>query len=141
MPHIVIDTNVYIDWLNARKYEALVLRRDAVRHLSAVVWMELSAGAMDSRNRRTVEGFTAPFISAGRILLPSAVNFAEAGSVLARLRGELDYDPAGLQSIVGDVLIALSARSIGAVVYTQNERDFTAIQRVRAFRFVVVDPG
>jgi hypothetical protein len=32
------------------------------------------------------------------------------------------------------VLIALSARSIGATVVTQNERDFRAIQTIRPFR-------
>ena len=37
-------------------------------------------------------------------------------------------------SIVNDVLIALSARSIGATVVTQNERDYRAIQFVRPFQ-------
>jgi predicted nucleic acid-binding protein len=34
-------------------------------------------------------------------------------------------------------LIALSARSIGATVVTQNERDYRAIQAVRPFRLVI----
>ena len=40
-------------------------------------------------------------------------------------------------SIVNDVLIALSARSIGATVVTQNESDYRAIQAVRAFQLQV----
>jgi hypothetical protein len=32
----------------------------------------------------------------------------------------------------------LSARSIGATVITQNERDFTAIQSIRPFKLSVV---
>ena len=39
--------------------------------------------------------------------------------------------------LVNDVLIALSARSIGASVITQNERDFAAIQSVRPFKLLV----
>jgi hypothetical protein len=38
----------------------------------------------------------------------------------------------------GTVLIALSARSIGAAVVTQNESDYRAIQANRPFRLVVV---
>jgi predicted nucleic acid-binding protein len=39
---------------------------------------------------------------------------------------------------VNDVLIALSARTIGAIVYTQNGRDFAAIQSVRQFKLALV---
>ncbi len=41
-------------------------------------------------------------------------------------------------SIVNDVLIALSARSIGATVVTQNEGHYRAIQAVRPFQLVEV---
>lgn len=41
-------------------------------------------------------------------------------------------------TIVNDVLIALSARSIGATVVTQNESHYRAIQAIRPFRLVVV---
>ena len=37
-----------------------------------------------------------------------------------------------------DVLIALSARSIGATIVTQNEGHFRAIQAVSPFQLVVV---
>ena len=41
-------------------------------------------------------------------------------------------------SLVNDVLIALSARSIGATVVTNNASDFAAIRDVRAFKLTVV---
>jgi predicted nucleic acid-binding protein len=37
------------------------------------------------------------------------------------------------------VLIALSARSIGATVVTQNQRHFRAIVAVRPFQLVIVE--
>ena len=41
-------------------------------------------------------------------------------------------------SLVNDVLIALSARSIGATVVTNNMRDFAAIREVRPFELTIV---
>jgi hypothetical protein len=37
MRRVVIDTNLYSDWLNAGRHEALLFQRDAVKYLSAVV--------------------------------------------------------------------------------------------------------
>jgi len=45
---------------------------------------------------------------------------------------------ASAYGLVNDVLIALSARSVGAVVITQTERDFEAIQAIRSFKLAVV---
>jgi predicted nucleic acid-binding protein len=45
---------------------------------------------------------------------------------------------AGSPSLVNDVLIALSARAIGATVLTSNARDFAAIREVRSFSLTVV---
>jgi predicted nucleic acid-binding protein len=64
--------------------------------------------------------------------------FAEAGHVLRRLQVERGYNLAAGHSIVPDVLIALSARSIGATVVTRNESDYRAIQSVRPFPLFVV---
>jgi predicted nucleic acid-binding protein len=41
MRRLVFDTNVCIDWINAGRHEAVIFQREAVRHLSAVVVMEL----------------------------------------------------------------------------------------------------
>jgi predicted nucleic acid-binding protein len=48
MRRAVIDTNLYIDWLNAGRHEDVLFRRDAVKYLSAVVMLELYAGAVPS---------------------------------------------------------------------------------------------
>lgn len=82
------------------------------------------------------------FDRAGRILVPSRVVFAEAGETLSRLPLGAGYDMRGTQSIVNHILIALSARSIGSIVVTQNERDYRAIERIKRFRLSVVEsPG
>lgn len=78
------------------------------------------------------------FRRAGRILLPTASVYEEAGEVLRLLQTEMDYNLEGAFSLTNDVLIALSARSIGATVLTQNRSDFEAIRAIRPFRLALV---
>jgi predicted nucleic acid-binding protein len=138
MRRVILDTNLYIDWLNAGRHEAVLFQRDAVKYMSAVVLMELLAGAFAARDRKLLSGLTATFTKVGRILTPSAAVYEEAGDVLRRLQTSGGSNLARASSLVNDVLIALSARSIGATVITQNERDFFAIQGIRPFKLAVV---
>jgi predicted nucleic acid-binding protein len=135
---LVVDTNVYVDWMNAGRHEAVLFEKGAVKYLSAVVLMELRAGAFRPADRRLLAHVQTAFEKAGRLVVPSATVFAEAGEALRRLQSEKGYNLASTPSLVGDVLIALSARAIGAVVITQNERDFRAIQSVRPFSLEIV---
>ena len=61
MQRVFIDTNIYIDWLNEGLYETDIFQRDAVKHLSAVVMMELAAGAFSLRDRRLVREISSAF--------------------------------------------------------------------------------
>lgn len=110
MRRLVIDTNVYVEWLNGRRHEALVFQPDAVKYLSAVVLMELRAGAFSPGDRRALRRLEAAFARAGRLLAPPRAVFADAGDTLRRLQAEHGYDVTARHSIVNDVLIALSAR-------------------------------
>ena len=138
MRRVVIDTNIYVDWLNAGRHENIVFQRNSIKHLSAVVLMELRAGAFTLRDRRLVQRVESAFARAGRILVPSRIVFVEAGDALRRLHASRGVRLETSHSIVNDVLIALSARSIGATVVTQNEGHYRAIQAVRSFELVVI---
>lgn len=133
----VADTNLYIDWLNEGRHEAALFQRGTIRYLSAVVMMELSAGARSLRDRKLLRTLFSAFRRAGRILLPTASHYEEAGEVLRRLRTEMSYNVSGAYSLCNDVLIAVSARSIGATVITQNQADFEAIRTLRSFKLAV----
>jgi Predicted nucleic acid-binding protein, contains PIN domain len=100
--------------------------------------MELRAGAVSPDDRRIVQRIQAKFAGARRILVPSGTVFVEAGDVLRQLRLKRGFNIGNARSIVNDVLIALSARSIGATVATQNERDYRAIQSISPFHLLVV---
>jgi predicted nucleic acid-binding protein len=131
--------NIYIDWFNTGRHEEIQFQRDTVKHLSAVVLMELCAGGFSSSDRRLVQRVERAVAKAGRILVPSRAVFAEAGDALRRLQADRGYHIEISHSIVADVLIALSARSIGAAVVTQNERHYRAIQAIRPFQLVIIE--
>ena len=127
-----MDTNVYIDWLNHGLYSELLFQSGAVKFMSAVVLMELFAGAHALKDRRLVRRLQSAFDKADRVLTPTEKVLVEAGHTL-RLLAEREGYSGSSRGIAQDVLIALSARSIGAAVVTQNARDFRAIARVRPF--------
>jgi len=137
MRRVVIDSNVYVDWINRGQHEQVLFQRETVKYLSAVVLMELRAGAFSERDRRLLQRLETAFERAGRVLPPSRTVFAEAGDALRRLQADRGYNIGASHSIANDVLIALSARSIGATVVTQNERDYRAIQAVKPFRLLI----
>jgi predicted nucleic acid-binding protein len=138
---LVIDTNLYVDWINSGHFGEFLFEPGAVKYLSAVVLMELRAGAFGAADRRLVRRLQAAFEKAGRLLVPTGAVFDEAGETLRRLQAERGYNLAASHSIVNDVLIALSARTTGAVVVTQNGRDFRAIRAIRPFHLEVVPAG
>lgn len=121
----MLDTNVYIDWLNAGEHERWLKGGDLVRHLSAVVLMELLAGATTVRAQRAVSLIARTHERVGRTVNPSRDAWARAGTVLRRLQA------AGREtrraSLVNDVLIALNAREIGATLMTRDVSDHVAI--------------
>jgi predicted nucleic acid-binding protein len=81
--------------------------------------------------------FVRAYRAGGRLLVPDADIFDQAGRTLQGLR------VAGREirraSLVNDVLIALSARSAGATVYTADE-DYKAILSVVDFKLEMVAP-
>ena len=99
--------------------------------------MELRAGAFSRLDRRRLMGVESAFARAGRIVVPSRTVFAEAGEALSRL-AKRGFAVGSTHSIVNDALIALSARSIGATVVTQNEKDYRTIESVAPFQLEVV---
>ncbi len=136
MKRTLLDTNVYIDWLNDGLREELVLGSGRVRILSAIVLMELRAGATTPRALRAVETLSRAYTKAQRLVAPPPALYAEAGRVLAGLRKS--GRDVRRSSLVADTLIALTARSVGATVVTRDASDFKAIRAHVEFSFELV---
>ncbi len=131
MKKIILDTNIYIDWMNRGAREPLMLATGMVRYLSAVVLMELRAGAHGRGGRLAVDQIARGYRAAGRLIAPTEIVYDRAGSLLRKLK--LAGREVRSASLVNDVLIALTARQRGATVLTANTSDFEAIRELEPF--------
>lgn len=130
MRKVLLDTNVYVDWLNRGHREPLLVGPGLVRYLSAVVYMELRAGASTPSARRALLQLVAGYQRGGRLVAPSQAIFERAGQLLPALKARgRDVRKA---SLVNDVLIALTARSLGATLVTADT-DFEDLQPLLDF--------
>ncbi len=135
---VVLDTDLYMDWLNKGAHEELFSGPGLVRYLPAVVHMELGAGAATRGAQRALDKLVRTYRSVGRMILLDAQAFDVAGDTLRKLRQR--GTEVRRASLVNDLLIALSARSVGATVMTADA-DYEAIRAVLDFRFELVKRG
>jgi len=140
---ILVDTSVYIEALRDRAFAATfrpIYERGIPRtHLSSVVAQELLAGARTVAHRRLAQGLIEPFERARRVVTPTHPIWCEAGLLLSQLwRDAPSFRSAIRAGLVNDVLIALTARAIGATVLTRNRVHFEMIRRVRGVGVEIV---
>jgi len=124
---ILFDSSLYINAL--RGDGALLLERWARKTplwLSAVVLEELYAGA-GTEDHRTLARLERDFERAGRTLVPSLSDWANAGKMLARLAQRYGHERIGRSRLTNDALIAASAARMGILVLTANQRDFARL--------------
>ena len=137
----LLDSNVYIDSFNDevfgtgfRAFHAKALPRLI---LSAVVAHELLVGANDAARLRSLRrNFLEPFRSRRRIHVPSRSTWELAARIDRGLRVRREHAARlGRRSFFNDMLIAATARELGAVVITRNLSDFGVIARVVQIQF------
>ncbi|MBI5101592.1 MAG: type II toxin-antitoxin system VapC family toxin [Nitrospirae bacterium] len=132
----VLDTSVYIPFL-----------RDGIMHphfpedfvspllyMSSVVISELFAGAHDSQSIKLLDKLYQTFQDVGRLIVPNDKDWRQTGGIIAKCRKKYGYDSTYLSRLQNDILIACSARRIGAFVLTKNEKDFVRIREFLDFR-------
>ena len=131
---IVYDTNVYIELLRSKRFaESFRSRYEAnipVTFFSSVVVQELLAGATDQLKLAAAVGLFRPFERTRRIVTPTHVVWRDAGRLLGEMRvTRRDRKDKLTGSFINDLLIALSARGIGARLVTLNSDDFATIRK------------
>jgi len=143
VPKHLIDTDLYIDLIQSGKTLPIIRELYAKEapgiYFSSVVAQELLAGARSPTGRKHVETLLAPFERAGRVVTRSHRQWKEAGNMLARLLESRRDLKSKLPALVNDCLVALSARALGATLYTKNRDDFTLLQTIRRFSLVIVN--
>jgi len=107
--------------------------------MSSVVFAELYAGAKDRTTVQLLERLYRTFDRLNRVLTPDKQVWFETAQVLQQLGIRHGFEATGLARLTHDVLISLTARKIGAVVFTRNRRDFERIRELRDFQLRVYD--
>lgn len=128
----ILDTSVYIDNLRSGRFKQEILDLKLVVRCSAVVLAELSRGARSREMRRFVDGLAKNL----RIIAPTEREWIESGKIVCHLIAERGYEVNKTREIHFDVLIALTARRIGAYLITCNSKDFIAIQKYVGFELM-----
>ena len=133
MPYFTYDTSVII----SRKLTDLHKMPHNLR-MSAMVLVELMAGAADRSIRKFWEGLFQSYHKNNVLIIPTAEDWFLAAKILYLLthsrkrlnKGKLRPLPPGVsQRLALDTLIAVSARRWKAQIVTENWADFKAIQR------------
>ena len=132
----LFDSSVYIRGFNNVEF-GLELQQFQNQNLpqivlSVVVAHELLAGVLNpARERSLRSGLIEPFKSRRRIHVPTQRTWELAAVIDRRLRRLKSFSSSLSQrSFFNDILIAASARDMGAHIITENRKDFSIIARV-----------
>lgn len=129
----ILDSCIFIHDLRDGRYQQQINALRGPIRTSAIVLAELLRGAQRPEERRFVKklGENHP------VLAPSITNWIESGEVLAKMRKDRGLSADRVRTLHFDVLIALTARSIGARLITSNRADFEMIRSYRDFELEV----
>ena len=137
----LLDSNVYIRGFNDPKFGEQ-LREFQTKYLpqimlSIIVVHELLAGATTAAKERSLRhGLINPFKVRLRIPIPNQRTWELAASVDRRLRLLKGFSASlDRRSFFNDILIAATARDLGATIITENRKDFAIIGRVLDIKF------
>ena len=138
---VMFDTNIYISFIRNRSHGTELERRGTVKYISAIVLMELWAGARTRKAERLLSQLQRPYESVNRIVTLNSQHYIVAGQFFSDLA--LKYRELSKKSdFVNDVQIALTALSIGATLYTENVIHFEIIRsRLKSFKIEYLTAG
>ncbi len=131
---VLFDTNVYISFIRDLSHSAELLERGTTKYLSAVVLMELWAGAKTRPAERIVERLQRPYAGANRIITLRPSHYISIGQFWGGLprRYTEQREKAGF---INDVQIAFTALHLGAMLLTEDVQHFKIIrERLPALR-------
>lgn len=140
--HVLLDTNVYLFAIKSDE-GAVFFERHCLpvlfrTYLSSVVVEELYAGALDASAVGLVERHVGALERAGRVVTPTFGDWKEAGKLVARMTRKEPGRKPKIQQMLNDILLALTARRIGADLLTFDRDDFELIRRHTPFSLKVL---
>ena len=133
---VLLDTSIYIPFINQGIYHPALEISEGIPllYMSAVVVEELYAGAFDPYTVRLLDKIYNTFDRLGRLVTPLSSDWQKTGKIVAKIGKKYGFEEIFLSRLVNDVLIALSARRIGAITYTKNLKDFQRVKEYLEFK-------
>lgn len=132
----ICDTSIYIPFINQGIVHPVFSDKSVrpVLHMSTVVLSELYAGSHDNQSIKLLDKLHQTFLNVGRFIVPDGADWRKTGGILAKLQKKYGFEKKYLSRLQNDILIACSARKIGAFVVSQNRKDFLRIKEFIDFR-------
>lgn len=133
---VICDTSIYIPFINQGIAHPAVFNETSapLLYMSSVVVSELYAGAHDSQSIKLLDKLYNTFQDVGRLIVPNDDDWRKTGGIIAKSRKKYGYESIYLSRLQNDILIACSARRLGAFVLTKNYKDFVRIREFMDFR-------
>lgn len=129
----IVDTSVYVELVRYGRFVQELTTLPYLVRNSAVVLSELRRGARLLKERRWIDELEANH----PVFFPGLWEWRRSGELLERLRRGRSYEANKLRDLHFDALIALTARAIGAVVVTCNQKDFEVLRKEESFDLLV----
>jgi predicted nucleic acid-binding protein len=120
---VIFDTSVMVDHLRTGRHQERIDSLTGLIRTSSVVLAELWRGATKNQEHKFIEALARNH----PILTPTEKNWLESGQILGKIYAFKKFGPDKLRDLHFDVLIALTARSHGALLVTSNRTDFEMI--------------
>ncbi|HME00845.1 MAG TPA: PIN domain-containing protein [Terriglobia bacterium] len=130
---VIFDTSVFIDHLRTGCHQQRIELLSGLIRTSSVVLAELWRGATEPAEQE----FLRALEKNHRILTPTENNWLESGRLLGKIYADTGFAPDKLRDLHFDVLIALTARSHGALLITSDRADFEMISAYRRIQLEI----
>ncbi len=130
---ILFDTSVFVDHLRTGCHQERIETIHGLIRTSSVVLAELWGGATKSAEIEFLKALEKNH----PVLTPTEKNWLESGKILGRIFKDRGFTPDKLRDLHFDVLIALTARTHGALLITSNRIDFELIRGYRDFHLEI----
>ena len=124
---VMFDTNVYISFIRNRAHQDRLQQQGTIKYISAIVLMELWAGARTQKAERLLNQLQKPYRDADRVVTLKVEEYIKIGNILSDFSAE-HKELLKKASFLNDVQIALTAQSIGAVLFTEDVQHFGIIR-------------
>lgn len=128
----LIDTSVYVENVRSGRFQEDLLALPFLVRVSAVVAAELARGAHSRQAKRFVDSLSRGF----PLAVPSDQDWVRSGRIVRMLADRHGFEIHKLREIHFDVLVALTARRLGAHLITCDARDFQAIREILSFKLI-----